>query len=153
LVNVGAVYVSTLLGDVGVLVQVPIVPVPPCILSPLLQFFTVCCAGFGTAVVGATVYTYEQVQTEVVVSVPVTVEVNVWTPPASTTALPGDTVSMTVFGLELLQPFCHSSAAASTSSAAVLVVRNFMNDISLIDSTQAMTRAHFLKAFLPGWMA
>src|SRR5271169_3734672 len=53
----GAVYVRTLLGAVGVVVQVPIAPVPPCILSPLLQFFTVCCVGFGTVVVGASMYT------------------------------------------------------------------------------------------------
>ena len=137
--NVGAVYVNTLLGAVGVSVHVPIVPVPPCNLSPLLQVLTVTCFGAGVCVVGVGVYTYEQVHAEVVVVEPVTVAEKVCTVPAITIAVLGDTVTATVLGLELPHPLCHNIIPASVSIAAVFIVRHFMNDISLTRATQALT--------------
>jgi hypothetical protein len=84
---------------------------------------------------------YWQVNCEVVVVVPVTVDVKVATVFAITVPLEGDTVSTMVFGLELLHPFCQIIAPASISIAAVLIVRHFMNDISLMNSTRLSTRA------------
>jgi hypothetical protein len=72
---------------------------------------------------------------------PVTVAENVCTVPAITIAADGETVTVTTFGLELPQPFCQSAAPASISIAAVLIVRNFMNDISPVRSPQAIARA------------
>ena len=83
---------------------------------------------------------------DVVVVEPVTVAENVCTVPAITIAVLGDTVTSIVFGLELLQPFCQNIAPASISIAAILIVRHFMNDISLIRSTQAITLARSSKS-------
>jgi hypothetical protein len=83
---------------------------------------------------------------DVVVVEPVTVAENVWTVPAITIAVLGETVTTIVFGLELLQPFCQNIAPANISIAAVFIVRHFMNDISLIRSTQAITHARNFKS-------
>jgi hypothetical protein len=83
---------------------------------------------------------------DVVVVEPVTVAENVCTVPAITTAVLGETLTTIVFGLELLQPFCQNIAPASISIAAVFIVRHFMNDISLIRSTQAITHARYFKS-------
>jgi hypothetical protein len=132
LASVGAVYVSTLFAESGVLDHVPMFPVPPCILSPLLQFLTVTEVGLGFEVVAAGVYAYEQVHTEVCVLEPLTDDVNVCTVPAITLAVGGDTESVTVFGPEPPHPFCNINAAANTNIAAVSAIRPFMPDISLI---------------------
>jgi hypothetical protein len=62
---------------------------------------------------------------------PVTVDAKVCTVPAITVAVGGDTVSTIVLGLELLHPFCKMAAPESNRIAAVLILRNFMTDISL----------------------
>jgi hypothetical protein len=56
-VNVGAVYVKTLLGDVGVVVHDPRLPLPKAdTFCPEVQLRGPTCAGFGCAVVGFGVY-------------------------------------------------------------------------------------------------
>jgi hypothetical protein len=86
------------------------------------------------------VYTYVHDHCEVVVVEPVTVDVNVCTVPAITVAAVGDTVSMTVFAPDPPHPFWNI-APASASIAAVLIVRNFMNHISLVSSARVTTHA------------
>ena len=124
------------------LVQVPRLPVPPCILAPLVQLLTVCEVGLGLDEVAAGVYTYEQVHFDVVVVEPATVEVKVCTVPAITVAPAGLTVSVTTLAPEPPQPFCHSNAAASISTAAVWIVCDFITDVSLM-FTRASPRSLF----------
>jgi hypothetical protein len=100
-----------------------------------------CCVGLGSDVVGVGVYTYVHVHCEVVCVDPVTVDEKVCTVPAITVAVLGDTVSTTVFAPEPLHPLCHAVAPASASIAAVFIVRNFMNHISLVSSARVTTHA------------
>jgi hypothetical protein len=81
------------------------------------------------------------VHCEVVSVDPVTVDEKVCTVPAITVAVLGDTVSTTVFAPEPLHPLCHAIAPASASIAAVFIVRNFMNHISLVSSARVTTHA------------
>jgi hypothetical protein len=85
---------------------------------------------------------YVHVHCEVVVVDPVTVDEKVCTVFAITVALVGDTVSTIVFTPEPPHPFCHIIAPASISIAAVLSMRNFITDISLMNSARLNTRAH-----------
>jgi hypothetical protein len=72
---------------------------------------------------------------------------------AITVTAGGFTVTTTVFGPDPLHPFCKSNATASISIAAVSIVRHFMNDISLMKSARATSRAHFLEPLFPRRMA
>jgi hypothetical protein len=115
---------------------------------PELQLRGPTCAGFGCDVVGVGVYTYVHDHCEVVVVEPVTVDVNVCTVPAITVAAVGDTVSMTVFAPDPPHPFWNI-APASASIAAVLIVRNFMNHISLVKSARPSLPRPLAKFLVP----
>jgi hypothetical protein len=95
--------------------------------------------GFGTAVVGNAVNTYEQVQATVSVVDPPTVAVKFSTWPATTVTALGVTVTVTTFALELPQPDITTAApAAQIPKIAFIAVRQLMDEISLMNSPRAL---------------
>jgi len=98
------------------------------------------CVGFGTAVVGNAVNTYEQVHATVNVVDPPTVAVKFSTCPATTVTALGDTDTVTTFALELPHP--DITIAASTAHIAkieFLAIRQLMDEISLVKSPRKLS--------------
>jgi hypothetical protein len=93
------------------------------------------CTGFGLAVVGSGVNTYVHVQATVSVVDPFTVAVKVCTCPAITLIALGVTETVTTFALELPHPDITIAApAAHPAKIAFLVIRQLMDEISLVNS-------------------
>jgi hypothetical protein len=130
LVNAGAVYVNTFDPFVLEVTHVPMLP--PFTVWPEVHVAAFVAVGFGTAVVGSGVYTYEHVHVTVSVVVPPTAAVNENACPATTVARPGLTVTVITFAPELPQLAIHNMAQIAANIVAPCMIRTFITDISPI---------------------